>query len=149
MPNKTKSPEAGPLAFQLEVEFLDRLTQPVRDRKAGSVSAIIRAALERYDFTNLVVVRTAQVLISVRLPDAIRRTLKRTARVKHTSVGQLVRSAVEAYLPRLENGEGGLPAKPDDEGKPGVTRRRTQVAARGTGRKPGPGRRNMTKKRKG
>lgn len=92
----------GPMAFNLDVELLDRLSEPVRDKKASSVSAIIRTALERYDFTNLVVLRTPQVFISVRLPADIRRNLKRLARAKHTSVSQLLRTAIEAYLPQLE-----------------------------------------------
>lgn len=94
-----------PFAIQLEVEFLDRLSEPVRDGRAKSVSEIIRAALERFDFNNVVVVRPAQLLISVRLPGGIRAALKRTARAKHTSVGQLVRAAVESYLPQLEAGD--------------------------------------------
>jgi len=98
----SKAAQIGPMAVQLEVEFLDRLSEPVRDKKAKSVSEIIRTALERYDFTHMVVVRTAQVMISVRLPAELRRTLKKTARAKHTSIGQLVRTAVEAYLPQLE-----------------------------------------------
>lgn len=102
MSNRAPANQVGPLTFQLEVEFLDRLNDPVRDKKAQSVSAIIRDALERYDFTNMVVVRAAQVLVSVRLPADIRRSLKKIARAKHTSVGQLVRAAVEAYLPQLE-----------------------------------------------
>ena len=160
MPHKTK---VGPLAFQLEVEFLDRLTEPVRDKKAKSVSAIIRTALERYDFTNMVIIRAAQVLISVRLPAEIRRVLKKTARTKHTSVGQLVRSAVEAYLPQLESGDagqleipdvGGAPAEPVVPPKPAVPassrrRRKAAVPPRPRPRKSKPARRNMTKKRKG
>jgi len=100
------------MAVQLEVEFLDRLSEPVRDKKAKSVSEIIRTALERYDFTHMVVVRTAQVMISVRLPVELRRTLKKTARAKHTSIGQLVRTAVEAYLPQLEAESAGQLAIP-------------------------------------
>lgn len=86
----------------LEVEFIDRLSEPVRDGKAKSVSEIIRTALERYDFANVVVMLPVQVQISVRLPVEIRRILKKVARSKHTSEGQLVRAAVEAYLPELE-----------------------------------------------
>lgn len=86
----------------LEVEFVDRLNEPVRDRKARSVSEIIRTALARFDFSNVVVVRAPQVQISVRLPPETRRMLRKTARAKHTSEVQLVRAAVEAYLPELE-----------------------------------------------
>ena len=100
MPDKT----SRPFPVQLEVELLDRLSEPVRDGRAKSVSEIIRTALERYDFANIIVMRPAQLLISVRLPTHIRRNLKQISRTKHTSVGQLVRAAVEAYLPQLESG---------------------------------------------
>jgi len=100
-----------PFPLTLEVEFLDRLNEPVRDRKAKSVSEIIRTALERYDFANVVVMHPVQVQISVRLPAEIRRTLKKVARGKHTSEGQLVRAAVEAYLPELEKQAPPAPAK--------------------------------------
>ncbi|MBA4136348.1 MAG: hypothetical protein C0518_03415 [Opitutus sp.] len=96
-----------PFPIQLEVEFLDRLSEPVREGKAKSVSAIIRAALERFDLSSVVVVRPSQLLVSVRLPAAIRAELKKAARSKHTSVGQLVRAAVEAYLPQLESDTAG------------------------------------------
>lgn len=92
-----------PFAIQLEVEFLDRLSEPVREGKASSVSEIIRTALERYNLENVVVMRPPQVMISVRLPGEIRSDLQRVAREKHISVGQLVRSAVEAFLPHLES----------------------------------------------
>lgn len=96
--------DARPFPIQLEVEFLDRISEPVREGKAKSVSAIIRTALERYDFANVIVLKPSQLQISVRLPAPIRQNLRRLARAKHTSVGQLVRAAVEAYLPQLESG---------------------------------------------
>jgi Arc/MetJ-type ribon-helix-helix transcriptional regulator len=92
-----------PFAIQLEVEFLDRLSEPVREGKAASVSEIIRTALDRFNLENVVVVRPSQVTISVRLPAVIRHDLKRVAREKHTSIGQLVRAAVETFLPHLES----------------------------------------------
>jgi Arc/MetJ-type ribon-helix-helix transcriptional regulator len=95
--------DAKPFPIQMEVEFLDRLHEPVRDGKAKSVSDIIRTALARYDFSDVLVLRPSQVQISVRLPAMIRQQLRKTARLKHTSVGQLVRAAVEAYLPELES----------------------------------------------
>ena len=99
MPHKPR-----PFPIQVEVEFLDRLSEPVREGRAKSVSEIIRTALERYDFSNIVVMHPAQVAISVRLMPEIRRSLKQISRAKHTSIGQLVRAAVEAYLPQLETG---------------------------------------------
>ncbi len=92
----------GPFAFLLELEFLDRLGEVVRNQQAKSVSAIIRTALAQYDFADVMFVRPAQVQVAVRLPLEIRRSLKKVARTKQTSIGQLVRAAVEAYLPQLE-----------------------------------------------
>jgi Arc/MetJ-type ribon-helix-helix transcriptional regulator len=97
----------APFALQFEVEFLDRLNEPVREGKAKSVSEIIRTALDRFNLENVVVVRPPQVTISVRLPAEIRRDLKRVAREKHTSVGQLVRAAVESFLPHLDSAGAG------------------------------------------
>jgi hypothetical protein len=79
---------ARPFPIQLEVEFLDRISEPVREGRAKSVSDIIRTALERYDFANIIVMRPSQLQISVRLPAPIRQNLKRISRVKHASVGQ-------------------------------------------------------------
>ena len=98
MPTKTNRP--FPLGF--EVEFRDRLHEPVREGKAASVSAIIRTALARYDFEKVIVMHAPQLQISVRLPLEIRKNLKKLARTKHTSISHLVRAAVEAYLPSLE-----------------------------------------------
>jgi predicted DNA-binding protein len=86
----------------MEVEFLDRRSDPVRDGKAKSVRDIIRTALEQYDFSDVLVLRPSQLQISVRLPLELHRLLRKTARTKHTSVGHLVRAAVEAYLPEVE-----------------------------------------------
>jgi Arc/MetJ-type ribon-helix-helix transcriptional regulator len=96
-----------PFAMLLDVEFLDRLSEPVRQGHAKSVSEIIRAALLRFDAENVIVVHPPQLLISVRLPSEVRENLRRVAREKHTSVGQLVRSAVESYLPELERAGAG------------------------------------------
>ena len=119
-----------PFPIQMEVEFLDRLSEPVRDGKAKSVSDIIRTALERYDFSDVVVMHPAQLLVSVRLPAKIRKQLKKTARSKHTSVGHLVRAAVEAYLPEVE----ALPA-PDVPPAPSKPRKRRKKATKKRARK--------------
>lgn len=117
-----KSPKPFPL--QMEVEFLDRLSEPVRDGKAKSVSDIIRTALEQYDFTDVLVMHPSQLQISVRLPLELRRLLKRTARSKNTSVGHLVRAAVEAYLPEIE-------ARPVPEKPANPARKRSRRKRRG------------------
>jgi Arc/MetJ-type ribon-helix-helix transcriptional regulator len=152
-----------PLAIQLEVEFLDRMSEPVRDGKAKSVSEIIRAALERFDFANVLVVHPAQLQVSVRLPGEIRQMLRKVSRTKHTSIGQLVRAAVEAYLPQLEAHAAGqleMPivaapvegaAAPAGPAQPPSRVRRKRPAARPDrrARRRGTRTKAMTKKRKG
>ncbi len=112
MPAESKT-AVSPLAIALEVEFLDRLAEPVRAGKIKSVSAIIRAALERYDFSDVLFLKPAQVSISVRLPYEVRRSLRKIAHSKKTTVTQLVRAAVEAYLPELETDSEVSAALPD------------------------------------
>ena len=96
MASRGKTDGNAPFAMLLDLEFLDRLNEPVRHGKAASVSAVIRAALARFDFTNVLVMHPAQLQISVRLPARIRQQLKKTARTKHTTVGQLEAIVIEA-----------------------------------------------------
>ena len=117
---------AKPFPIQMEVEFLDRLSEPVRDGKVKSVSDIIRTALERYDLHDIVVLHPAQVLMSVRLSGEVRRNLRKVSRAKHTSVGHLVRAAVEAYLPELE----ALPSPETTDAKPRRRPKRKRAKAR-------------------
>ena len=141
-----------PFPIQMEVEFLDRLSEPVREGRAKSVSELIRTALERYDFANVVVMHPAQLQISVRLPAEIRRNLRQISRAKHTSVGQLVRAAVEAYLPQLESGAVNqleIPAVPPPAPTESVTAPRPKPKRKKVRRKaPAPKKRAAATKRK-
>lgn len=140
--NPEPAADTRPFAIQLEVEFLDRLSEPVRDGRAKSVSEIIRAALARFDLSKVVVVHPAQVMISVRLPAGVREALQATAKAKHTSVGQLVRSAVESYLPQLEAGTAGqleIAMPPSESPAPAP-------AVEPPGKKPRPGKKAAKKK---
>jgi hypothetical protein len=158
MPPRASARGNAPFPLTLDLEFVDRLAEPVRLGKAESVSAIIRAALARFDLAQVLVVRPAQIQISVRLPARIRQDLRKAARSKHTTVTQLVRAAVESYLPHLEEESAGqlqmpIPVEPTAAPPPKVHAR--PAKARSRSRKPAPKRtrsrprRGMTKKRKG
>lgn len=144
-----------PLTIQLEVEFLDRLSEPVREGKVASVSDLIRAAVERFNFEQVLVAHASHLPISVRLADEVRRTLKRVAKAKHTSIGHLVRAAVEAYLPEVEAQpaapEGTKPpaSPPAKRRKPSSRRRKPPPARRKSAAAPRRKRPGMTRKRKG
>jgi len=155
MPTKS----AKPFPIQIEVEFLDRLSEPVREGRVKSVSELIRTALEKYDFANVVVMHPSQLQISVRLPAEIRRNLRQISRAKHTSVGQLVRAAVEAYLPQLETGAVNqleIPAVPPPAAaesvlaprpRPVRKKRRKPAAKKPAPKKPAAKRKKIKKKR--
>lgn len=155
-----------PFPMVLEVELLDRMSEPVREGRVKSVSEIVRRALERFDFQNLVVLKRNLLQISVRLPAALRHDLLRHSRKQHTSIGHLVRAAVEAYLPELETGadrqlempietpllestEGAPPPAPapPKRKRPASRRKKTSPAGKRGARKTRG--RTMTKKRKG
>jgi len=92
-----------PFAMSLDTDLLDRLGEIVRTGKARSVSALIRDALEPFDFDEYEVIRPTQKLISVRMPVEVRDSLKQAAETKQTSIGHLVRTAIESYLINLDH----------------------------------------------
>lgn len=160
-----------PFPITLEVELLDRLSEPVRDGKVKSLSELIRRALEHFDFSNVVVMKPSQLQVSVRLPAEVRRHLRQVSRRQHVSIGHLVRAAVDAYLPVIESGsdqqlempidpgviasvETGVPAPvvPPAPGARPKRRRKPPAGRRRPGKKPraqAKGKRPMTGKRKG
>lgn len=87
-----------PFPMLLDVAFRARLDEAVRAGRAASVSALIRTALEGFDPAAVVPSRPAQVALSVRLGAETREMLRAAARTQGTSIGQLVRAAVEAHL---------------------------------------------------
>jgi Arc/MetJ-type ribon-helix-helix transcriptional regulator len=87
-----------PFPILLEVAFRARLEEFVRAGRARSVSALIRAALEGFDPATVAPERPAQVAISVRLGAETREMLRAAAQSRGTSIGHLVRAAVEAHL---------------------------------------------------
>lgn len=62
---------------------------------ADTASAVIRAALDRFDFAGCQPVTTPHRQISVRLNSDQRTALKRYAKIKDVSVGVLLRMAVD------------------------------------------------------
>jgi hypothetical protein len=61
----------------------------------STTSEVIRTAVSRFDFTKCKPVRVEHRQISVRLSGEQRATLKRQARLKDVSVGELLRLAID------------------------------------------------------
>ena len=113
----------------LDTDLLDRLTDVVQSGKARSVSALIRDALEPFDFDEYQVIRPSQKLISVRLPIEVRDALKQSAETKQTTVSHLVRTALEHFLVELDSENPDQLQIPLAETKPAAPEPRTPPPA--------------------
>ncbi len=109
MTTRSSSPKkpAAPLTFDLPVDLMDKIEACRKTLGFSTASEVIRTAITRFDFSKCKPVRVVHRQISVRLSGEQRATLKRQARLKDVSVGELLRLAIE-----------GLQAKSPKAGKP-------------------------------
>jgi len=94
MPNPDDS--GAPLTFDLKQDLLKRLVAWQAHSGARSLSAVVREAIQRHDFTRFAAEAREHRQISVRLPTELKAQLLRLARQKGVSVGELLRSAIGA-----------------------------------------------------
>lgn len=93
-------PAPAPLTFDLPEALFDQL-EIVRVRRGlKSVSDVVRLALAEYDYARFEPTVKEARQISVRIPAADRSVLKRAARQKRASVGEILRQAIEALTQR-------------------------------------------------
>ncbi|MCB1105657.1 MAG: hypothetical protein H7A44_10940 [Opitutaceae bacterium] len=103
---------AAPVTFDLPLDLLAKIETCRQALGLDTASAVIRSALERFDFAGCQPPHVPHRQISVRLSADQRSALKRYAKIKDVSVGVLLRMAIDD-----------LPAtKPKAKAKP--TRRR-------------------------
>ena len=91
MPSRSKN-SAAPVTFDLPLDLLAKIEAC---RESLGASAVIRAALDRFDFAGCQPVISPHRQISVRLTTEQHTALKRYAKIKDVSVGVLLRMAVE------------------------------------------------------
>lgn len=94
-PKKPKS--STPLTFDLEEELLKKMQAYQRAVAARSISAVIRAALEHFDFNSFKASSSTHYQLSVRLPEDLKGKLINISDRKNVSIGELIRTAVK-YL---------------------------------------------------
>ncbi len=95
MANKN-SPVANPVTFELPLTLIEKIEATLSSNGARSVSEVIRSALETFDYSQFQADRPEHRQISVRLPQEIKKTLLRQARIKRVSAGEILRAAIEA-----------------------------------------------------
>lgn len=85
-----------PLTFELSRALVDKIHRCRVRLGLKSVSAVVRHALDRFDFAAFAAPRRDQLQVSVRLSAPQKRTLRREARTRKVSAGELLRAAIEA-----------------------------------------------------
>jgi Arc/MetJ-type ribon-helix-helix transcriptional regulator len=100
----TPDDSGTPLTFDLKQDLLDRLLAYQSRSGASSLSAVVRQAISRHDFRRYAAVDKEHKQISVRLPTELKAQLLRLARQKGVSVGELLRSALDALTGKRSEG---------------------------------------------
>jgi hypothetical protein len=97
---------SAPLTFDLPVSLIAKIGACRKGHGFKTASEVVRLAIETFDFEGCAPVRDPHTQISVRVTGAQRAMLKRYARKKDGSVGELLRLALES-----------LPLKPSKKKK--------------------------------
>lgn len=94
MPDKTTQYWA-PLTFDLTLPQVQKIEAVRRTRGLRSVSEVVRLAIAEFDISTYAARRPRHRQISVRLDPELREKLRRHAKKKNVSIGELLRVALE------------------------------------------------------
>lgn len=86
---------AAPVTFDLPLDLLAKIESCRQSLGVDTASAVVRAALTRFDFAGCQPPFAPRRQISVRLSANQRSALKRYAKIKDVSVGELLRMAID------------------------------------------------------
>ena len=87
---------SAPLTFDLPDSLIEKIGRLRTARKLKTSSDVVRQALEAFDIAGFKPTIAPHRQISVRITGAQRKLLKGAARQKKTSVGEIIRAALEA-----------------------------------------------------
>lgn len=94
MPPRAKN-NSAPVTFDLPVGLIAKIKAVRKTRGLKTTSEVVRLAIEQFDFEGCKPAHEPHHQISVRIPGLQRAMLKRYARSKGASVGELLRLALE------------------------------------------------------
>ncbi|MEO6876704.1 MAG: CopG family transcriptional regulator [Opitutaceae bacterium] len=89
------SKNSAPVTFDLPLELIDKIKVARKKRGLKTASDVVRLAIAQFDFEGCMPNRAPHRQISVRVAATERAMLKRYARSKDASVGELLRLALE------------------------------------------------------
>lgn len=91
-----KRKSSAPLTFDLGESLVAKIARTRRKYQLATASEVVRLALSRYDLASFEPERDPHVQISVRIAGDARAALRRAAKHKKASIGELIRAALEA-----------------------------------------------------
>lgn len=94
MARHSRKPSA-PLTFDLPVSLIARIASCRRGHSLKTASEVVRLAIANFDFEGCVPTRDPHRQISVRVSPDQRAMLRRYAKKKDASIGELLRLALE------------------------------------------------------
>jgi Arc/MetJ-type ribon-helix-helix transcriptional regulator len=94
MASKSSSTPA-PLTFDLEQPLVDKIENAREALGFRSTSEVVRLAISKFNYDRYKPVASQHRQISVRLPGDMRSMLKKQAKSKNASIGELLRVAIE------------------------------------------------------
>lgn len=93
---KKSTPAPAPLTFDLPVSLLAKLEAQRKKLGLGSISEVVRLAIDSFDLSAYESSSEEHRQVSVRLSSQAKTSLSKAARKQKVSIGELVRAAVEA-----------------------------------------------------
>jgi Arc/MetJ-type ribon-helix-helix transcriptional regulator len=86
---------SAPLTFDLPGSLIEKIQALRKGRALKTASEVVRLAIEQFDFSACAPEREDRQQISVRVTNSQRAMLKRYAKGKDSSVGELIRLALD------------------------------------------------------
>ena len=99
-----KNTVTAPLTFDLPLSLIEKIGAQQKRLGLRSASEVVREALASFDIDRSTIASEPHRQISVRLPAGVKSKLVKAAKKKKTSIGGLLRMAIEAF-------EAGTPKK--------------------------------------
>jgi Arc/MetJ-type ribon-helix-helix transcriptional regulator len=93
---KKSTPAPSPLTFDLPLSLLAKLESQRKRLGLASTSEVVRHAIAEFDLAKFVATAEERRQISVRLDSAAKASLVKTAKRQKSSIGEIVRAAVES-----------------------------------------------------
>jgi hypothetical protein len=93
---KKSAPAPSPLTFDLPLSLLAKLESQRKRMGLTSTSEVVRHAISEFDLAKFVASSEERRQISVRLDAGAKASLAKTAKRQKSSIGEIVRAAVES-----------------------------------------------------